>query len=217
MSKILIGIPTVSNVDASFFASILSMRYDDGNQYMTYVKSNSLIYNARIEIAHEAIRAGADYLMFIDSDMVCQSDTVKRMVAGIHGKDFLTSLYFRRRMPTKPLILKYLEWYQDETLGAQTYAETYEDYPRDSVFEVEGCGFGCCIMRTEIAKRMEIACNGNPWTPLPNLSEDFAFCWRARQIEGIKLWCDSSIRPGHAGLHVYTQDDWIKQMEARRI
>ena len=70
-----------------------------------------------------------------------------------------------RRLPTKPLILKELDWYEDETLGAQEVAEVYEDYPRDSVFEITGCGFGCCVMSVEMLKRMTVAYRMNVFTP----------------------------------------------------
>ena len=134
---------------------------------------------------------------------------------GGEKKDFVSGLYFMRRLPTKPLILKELDWYEDEVLGAQESAEVYEDYPRDSVFEIAGCGFGCCIMSVLKVEHMTVAYRMNPFTPMPRLSEDYSFCLRARKL-GYKLWCDSRIRPGHAGLMVYRQEDWDAQREVLR-
>ena len=128
-------------------------------------------------------------------------------------RSFVSGLYFMRRLPTKPLILKELDWYEDEVLGAQEFAEVYEDYPRDSVFEIAGCGFGCCVMSVEMVKHMTVAYRMNPFTPMPRLSEDYSFCLRARKL-GYKLWCDSRIRPLHAGLKLYGEADWDRQREA---
>ena len=122
----------------------------------------------------------------------------------------MTGLYFKRRLPTSPVILKALDWYQHETLGPQEVAETYDDYPAGEIFKIAGCGMGCCVMRTQLLKDVTMAFKYPPFTPLPRLSEDYAFCWRAGQI-GATLMCDSRILPKHAGLKLYGENDWLKQ------
>ena len=185
-----------------------------------------MVHDARGRIAQRAINAGADWLVMYDSDMVLEPETTARLLDAAYGdmpypergggmKSFVSGLYFMRRLPTKPLILKALDWYQDEAMGAQEFAEVYEDWPRDGVFEIAGAGFGCCIMSVEMVKRMTVAYRMNPFTPMPRLSEDYSFCWRARQL-GYKLWCDSRIRPGHAGLWVYGEKDWERQKSGMR-
>lgn len=210
MSKVVIGIPCMDTVSTSFFSSILGQRYDSAHQYTYAIEAGSLVYDARGRIAQRAINSGAEWLLMYDSDMVLAPETTQMLLDAAVGKDFVSGLYFMRRLPTKPLILKELDWYEDETLGAQEVAEGYEDYPRDSVFEIVGCGFGCCIMSVEMIKRVTVAYRMNPFTPMPRLSEDYSFCWRARKL-GYKLWCDSRIRPGHAGLWVYGEGDWSGQ------
>ena len=223
MSKVVIGIPCMDTVSTSFFSSVLGQRYDSCHQYSYAIEAGSMVYDARGRIAQRAINAGADWLVMYDSDMVLPSTTTMALLdtamgdmpcpdRGVKKKDFVSGLYFMRRLPTKPLILKELDWYEDETLGAQEFAEAYEDYPRDSVFEIAGCGFGCCIMSVEMVKHMTVAYRMNPFTPMPRLSEDYSFCWRARKL-GYKLWCDSRIAPGHAGLWLYGEADWDRQRE----
>ena len=224
MSKVVIGIPCMDTVSTSFFSSILAQRYDPGNQYSYAIEAGSMVYDARGRIAQRAINAGAEWLVFYDSDMVLPPETTQRLLDAAMGdalyperggglRSFVSGLYFMRRLPTKPLILKELDWYEDETLGPQEVAERYEDYPRDSVFEIAGCGFGCCVMSVEMIKRMTVAYRMNPFTPMPRLSEDYSFCWRARKL-GYKLWCDSRIRPLHAGLKLYGEADLDRQREA---
>ena len=225
MSKVVIGIPCMDTVSTSFFSSVLGQRYDAVYQYSYAIEAGSMVYDARGRIAQRAINAGADWLIMYDSDMVLEPETTQRLLDAAMGdasypdrggakKDFVTGLYFMRRLPTMPLILKSLDWYEDETMGPQEFAEVYEDYPRRSVFEIAGCGFGCCIMSVEMLKRMTVAFRMNPFTPMPRLSEDYSFCWRARKL-GYRLWCDSRIMPGHAGLKVYREEDWDRQEGAK--
>ena len=224
MAKVMIGIPAFDTVSTSFFSSILAQRYDPVHQYLYAIEAGSMVYDARGRIAQRAINSGAEWLLMYDSDMVFSPETTQMLLDTAMGdmpypdkggvaKDFVTGLYFMRRLPTKPLILKELDWYEDETLGAQEVAEGYEDYPRDAVFEIQGTGFGCCIMSVEMLKHMAVAYRSNFFTPMPRLSEDYSFCWRARKL-GYKLWCDSRIRPLHAGLKLYGEADWDRQREA---
>jgi len=224
MAKVMIGIPCMDTVSTSFFSSVLGQRYYSGFQYSYAIEAGSMVYDARGRIAQRAINSGAEWLLMYDSDMVFSPETTQMLLDTAMGdmpypdkggvaKDFVSGLYFMRRLPTKPLILKELDWYEDETLGAQEVAEGYEDYPRNNVFEIAGCGFGCCVMSVEMIKRMTVAYRMNVFTPMPRLSEDYSFCWRARRL-GYKLWCDSRIRPLHAGLKLYGEADWDRQMEA---
>ena len=222
MSKVVIGIPCMDQVSTSFFSSVLMQRYNPANEYCYAIEAGSLVYEARGRIAQRAINAGADWLVMYDSDMVLEPYTTAKLLDAAMGdspypdkggapRDFVTGVYFRRRLPTEPLILKALDWYEDDVLGAQEFAEVYSDYPRNDVFEIEGAGFGCCVLSVEMVKNMAVAYRMNPFTPMPRLSEDYAFCWRARKL-GYRLWCDSRILPGHAGLKVYGEAD----MEARQ-
>ena len=216
MSKIMICVPTLDKVDASFFTSVLALKYDGAHRYAWNVKSNSLVYDARTEMALEAINGGYDVMVSLDSDLVLEPETLLNLVAGIEaGNDLVTGLYFKRRLPTQPLILKALDWFEDEQLGAQEFAEVYEDYPRQSVFDVAGAGFGCCAVRVETMKRMVPMFRCAPFTPLPRLSEDYSFCWRMGRVPGARMVCDSRIRPKHAGLWLYGEADWDRQREVQ--
>ena len=222
MPRVVIGIPCMDTVSTSFFNSILTQHYTPGYQFSYAVEAGSVVYTARARIVQRAIQAEADYLIMYDSDMILPYDTTERLidvlegdmpwpVAERHPKDFVTGLYFMRRLPTKPLLLKTVDPYEDE-YGHQNFVETYEDYPQETLFEIAAAGFGCCIMRMSMVKDLIERTMGNPFHPLPDLSEDYSFCYRAKQA-GYKLWCDSRIKPGHAGLKVYTESDWTHQQK----
>ena len=215
MSRILIGIPTIDKVDASFMASVLGLNYSDGNKYSFTMRCNSMIYDARNSMALEAINGGYDYLLMLDSDMVLEPDTVIRLVEDIEqsGADLVTGIYFKRRLPTAPVIYRHIDWYEDEVLGAQESAEVYEDWPENGgLFEIEGCGMGCCVMRVDMLPEVVTAFRMGPFTPQPRLSEDLSFCWRMKVIKK-QMLADPTILPGHAGLKVYSLSDWDNQLK----
>ena len=208
MSKILIGIPTMQYVAQQFLGSTLAMNYDH-NQYCYDIKANSLVYIARNEIAVDAIGGGFDWLVFLDSDMVLEPDTVSKLVhdAREFDHDFVTGLYFKRKLPTEPLILKHLGWTVDDNGIAKSEAEVYTDYPKNKMVEIAGSGMGCCIIKVDTLHKVANAFRCGPFDPMQQLSEDYAFCWRMRQYRR-KLWCDTSIKAGHAGTYVYTEEDY---------
>ena len=216
MAKVMICVPTMDKVDASFFASVLGLRYDGAHRYAWNVKSNSMIYDARNEFALEAINGRFDYLVFLDSDLVVEPDTVIRLVEDIEqsGADLVTGIYFKRRLPTAPVIYRHIDWYEDDVLGAQESAEVYEDWPENGgLFDVEGCGMGCCVIRVSMLPEVVAAFRISPFTPLPRLSEDLSFCWRLKKLRK-RMVCDPGILPLHAGLKLYGEADWDRQREA---
>ena len=208
--KVLIGIPMMHYVDAMFFKSILGLKKVGVMEIG--IEVDSLVYEARNRLTLAALDKGYDYILFIDSDMVFQADLLERLMADMKGgKEFVCGLAFKRRLPTTPVILKSVEWAPgNREHGIQHSVEYFEDYPRDSLFEIGGCGFGCVLIKTSIIGEMAQYFGMSPFTPMPYLGEDYSFCWRMKQI-GKKMWCDSSVKLGHMGQHMFTEDDYLAQ------
>lgn len=200
----MIGIPVIHEVATPFFTSVLGLNFDDGNTYSFNVRTGSLVYASRNVIALDAINGGFDYLLFLDSDMVFDGDVLQRLSASVEGKDLVTGLAFTRQTPTQPVILKEIKY------GGENELVYYTDYPQGSVFEIAGCGMACCIIRVDMIREIVEKLRQAPFDPLPGLSEDYSFCWRAAQI-GKQLWCDSRIKVGHAGMYIYGEKDWRNQ------
>ena len=101
----------------------------------------------------------------------------------------LTGMYFRRRPPFTPTLFRELRITNHGTVTAE-----FDEIP-DSIFEVQGCGFGCVLMNRSVL--WNVFCqNGGMFAPINGVGEDLSFCWRARQC-GYKIWCDPSIALGH--------------------
>ena len=191
--KILIAVPCMDMVSARFAQSLTTLK-KVGKCTVSFL-IGSLIYDARNKLAGMAVEMEADYILWFDSDMVFQPDTLERMMKVLdeHPQiDVLSGLYFRRGHPFTPVLFSKLEVNEEGTLDF----EDVEELP-DMLFEVAGCGFGCVLMRTDMLLDIASKEGGGKWfTPVANAGEDCAFCIRARE-NGYRIFCDPSIHLGH--------------------
>lgn len=196
--KTFIAVPSMDTVPALFCQSLALLQR--AGDTMIGFEVGSLVYNARNNLARQAIKAEADYVLWLDSDMVFAPDLLQRMmkVCKDENIDFLTALCFRRKPPYTPCLFDRLEKMEN---GASYTA--LMSVP-DGRFKVGGCGFAGVLMATEVILSVMAKFNGRMFDPLPGFGEDVAFCWRARQC-GFDIWCDSNIELGHVGNCIVTR------------
>lgn len=207
--KTLIAIPCMDMVATPFCQSLTALKRV-GDCAAGFV-AGSLIYDSRNKLAAQAIEMEADYVLWLDSDMVFNPDLMERLYEDLKtGKDFVTGLYFRRTKPFTPVLFSSLE---PNAEGNVDWVG-YEDYPKDSLFEIAGCGFGAVMHSTDILFDM-IAEKKNWFAPINNCGEDVAFCLRAHDI-GYKLWCDSSIRLGHVA-HSIVSEEFYEALKGGKL
>lgn len=192
--KILIAVPCMDQVPFTFAQSLSTL--EKIGECKLAMKSGSLIYTSRNSLAMMAIQMDADFVFWLDSDMVFKSDTLVRMMDTLKKNDIdiLTGLYFRRVPPYSPVLFDKLE-----QNGEITEFSEFNKIP-DELFEVGGCGFGCVLMKTDVFFDVQSKF-GNMFAPRGNNGEDVAFCIRAREC-GYKIYCDPSIVCGHVGYSV---------------
>lgn len=204
--KTLVGIPCMDMVHTSFMRSVLCLQYPQECEIT--LASGSLIYDARNQIAEKAVKGGFDQVLWLDSDMTFERDTLMRLQAHLDaGLEFISGLYFARKKPIKPIIYKSLT-VEEKNGGYVPKIESYMDYPRNSLFEIEGCGFGCCLVKTSLIKRVTEKF-GLPFFPVAGFGEDFAFCYRVKEL-GVPMYCDSSIKPEHLAYYPVTEETYLK-------
>lgn len=198
--KIVIAVPCMDQVPAQFAQCLATLQKVD--QCVVAFQIGSLIYAARNDLAGIAIQQEADYILWLDSDMVFGSDILIRMLKDLQSGagDIITGLYFRRVAPFTPVIYDKMEQTEQGTI----YTE-FNEIP-DELFEVGGCGFGCVLMPTSICMDM-LAKYDTCFNPIGGTGEDLAFCIRAKEL-GYKIVCDPSIYLGHVGHHVITRNFW---------
>ncbi len=189
--KTLIAIPCMDMVNALFMKSLLTMQLEGTVEFSLAI--GSLIYDARNQLGYKAVSGGFDRVLWLDSDMTFEPDMFKRLSARVdEGAEFVSGMYFTRKAPIQPVIYK--------TVGMEgntPKAISFTDYPRDSIFEVAGAGFGAVMMTADLIRRVADKF-GLPFSPVVGFGEDLSFCLRVTEL-GIPMFCDSSIKLGHIG------------------
>lgn len=191
--RILIAVPCMDSVPSQFAQSLATLNKVE--ECVVAFQMGSLIYNSRNYLATAAVKMEADYVLWLDSDMVFSSDVLQRLWKDRDKGDIITGVYYRRVEPYKPVLFSKLSIEND-----QCQWEDYSDFPEDRIFEVEGCGFGCVLTPTNVFVDV-INRFGNMFSPIGGVGEDLSFCWRARQC-GYKIVADPSIQLGHVGHYV---------------
>ena len=178
--KVLIAVPALDVMPTQTAYCMLTMKRDCPSRFSFIVRASC--HDARNLLAREAIDSGVDRVLWIDSDMVFGDDLMLRLGADLdEGWDMVGGIFFRRELPTSPLVYK-------------SRREVWTDYPRDQLFQCAGYGFGAVMMTTELLKRV----GDYAFTPFDHLSEDLSFCARAQDV-GAKIACDSRVKVGHVG------------------
>ena len=203
MRKILIAVPCMDQVPAQFANSIATLTsYGiEGVEISLRFNLGSLVYTSRNYLALMAMQDEADLIMWFDSDMVFNPDTLLRLLKDIDdGADFVTGVYYRRTSPFTPTLFSKLDINEE---GVAIW-DQIEEVPDKGLFEVAGCGFGCVLMKTDIARDV-FKKFGRLFSPIGEVGEDLSFCWRAREC-GYKLVCDPDIPLGHVAHTMVTKD-----------
>ena len=195
MAKILICVPCMDQV-ASGFAQSLAMLQKGGNETAIMFECGSLIYDSRNKLAKQAIKMGADYTMWFDSDMIFQPDTMIRLLE--HNAPIVSGAYFRRSPPYHLVAFD----------KCDTKNREWSDLPLPTeTVKCGGVGFGCVLVRTDVL--FEVAAKYQTWfEPMNGFGEDLSFCWRARQC-GFDILLDPSITCGHVG-HIVVNEGFYK-------
>lgn len=204
--KTLIAIPCMDQVPAQFCESLANLKRV-GECEIAF-KISSLIYTSRDALAKEALKIGAKYILWLDSDIVFAPDLMIRMINTIKEDTILTGVYYRRGKPYKPVIFDELELTENGWKWSD--CENLPDMP----FEIEGCGFGCVLMPTEAVAGVMLNFK-QIFNPISGIGEDLSFCWRVRQ-SGYKIICDPTLKVGHVGHMVIGEDFYNTYKENKK-
>ena len=208
--NILIAVPSMDSVPA-VFAQSLAMLRKVGNCAVAF-QVGSLVYDSRNSLAKHALEMEADFILWLDSDMMFEPDILERMMKTLQDNDLtiLSGVYYRRRPPFSPVLLKTLRI--DENNFCEH--ENFNAYPEDGLFEAEGIGFGCVLMSSEVL--FDVKAKYTDWfSPFGRVGEDLSFCWRARQC-GHKIYVDPTIQLGHCGHQIITKNFYEAFMKQKK-
>lgn len=196
----LIAIPSMDEVPA-VFAQALSM-LEKVDETAVAFQIGSLIYTSRNALAKKAIEMDADYVLWLDSDMVFEPSLLKDMRQTMQERDIdiLCGAYFKRVAPYTPVLFDELKIDGNSC----KYHSMVDMPPGDDLFKVDACGFGCVLMRADVIFSV-MSEHAQLFNPINGVGEDLSFCWRAREC-GFDIWCDPTIKLGHCGRAIITRD-----------
>ena len=207
--KTIIAIPCMDMVHTEFMRSLLQMKRT-GDEVGFVISSSSLVYDARNNLAKQAIENGFDRILWLDSDMSFSADLMARLMADMdeNNLEMVGGLYFARKAPVVPVCYQKVGYYHNEETDEVTpCALNYYDYPQDQLFPVEGIGFGAVLVDVALVKRVQDK-YGLPFSPILGFGEDLSFCIRARDV-GANIMCDSRVKCGHVGQHIFGEDMYV--------
>lgn len=170
-----------------------------GGSLMIYQVPGTLIFNQRERLAEEALKDGADAILWIDSDMRFPKDALQILLSRklpIVGVNATT-----RRFPVLPTALDYDQETKD------LVKVTSKD--KTGLEQVLGLGFGMVLIRKEVFQKVE-----KPWFWFEQtdkggtIGEDIYFCVKAFD-RGFKTVLDHDLSKHirHIGTYEYGWDD----------
>ena len=186
-----IGIPCLNDMmhvqtTASLVKIISALPFP---RHISFV-NNTLLHTARRQIVLEAQKYKATHLLFLDTDMEVEGDTVLKLMA--HGKEVIGVNYYQRGLP----LISTVRMKTPET-GLHTVAKV-----PDTLFECDAVGSGCMLVDMRVFDIIE-----KPWffykydESYPT-GEDVWFCEQVKKA-GLHIWCDPTIPVGHIGEYKY--------------
>ena len=201
--KFMIAVPCMDTMPVLAAQSLINMHKPKETAVVFH--PNSLVYDARNLLSLQAIQERYDYVLWVDSDILCPADGLMTLIDDMETYDtrMVSGLYVMRSFPPDPVIYDVVDQPRIDKDGHMVkQIRTYTNYPEDSVFDVDGCGFGFVLTRVDLLKDVWDKF-GPAFAPLPWASEDISFCHRVN-ILGDQIMCDSRVKLGHIGTMVYT-------------
>ena len=198
-----ICIPARDHVDAGFAHDLATMSAHwygaapVGSKFNIHMVSGTLIADQRQKLVRMALKGGADWILFLDSDMRFPSNLIGRLMAN--DLDIVAANYPTRRVPTKTVAFSNFEKLECIYLGDATTRTQ----------EVDAVGMGVMLIKAQVFKALP-----QPWFQIgyaPRskafVGEDIYFC-KLAQRHGFKVMIDNIVSGDvrHIGVFEFTHE-----------
>lgn len=207
--KIAVCVPCRDSVLAGFafdMARMCSYEAKRGvNDVHLLQMPGTLIFTQREKLVDEALEWGADYVLWIDSDMRFPANTIEIMLARqvpILGVNATT-----RREPVMPTAMN-LKLDRSDNEVKQVWTKI-ESRGKQGIEQVTAVGFGVTLIKTDVFKKVPKPWHDVIWTDHGNvIGEDVSFCVKCLE-QDIPVFVDHelSMHIGHIGTKTFGWDD----------
>jgi hypothetical protein len=189
LPRVAIAVPSGDMVHADFAMAYAQLcRASAGLELQLITVKSSIVAQARNNGVELASNFKADYIFFLDSDMVFPPDALFRLL--LHRKDIVGATYTKRVAPF-------------EILGTQLAQQPA--VLTGDLLEMQRIPTGCLLIKMTVFDRLarpyfrfDVDASG------AIVGEDYVFCDAAREA-GFRIWCDAvmSREIGHIGQKVH--------------
>jgi len=188
---------TLHSAHALCLAEMIKLNTMNDIDTHVFMDASTILLTQRERLATEAVNLGAEYLLWLDSDITFPATTAMRLMA--HNEPVVACNYIRRQLPAKGVAY--------EVIGDWNNPLPFDIY--NYLVEVQGVGMGCMLMRTEIFSQIPKPWFEFGWSPDSNdhLGEDMILCQKiAAAGYSIKIDSQLSQELRHLGTWAFGPD-----------
>lgn len=191
--NVVVGIPSFGMVSTHFLEARSAMAFPLVSSAINCVPLKKPIAQARNEIVEYALSQNANYIFWLDDDVIAPPDSFLRLFN--HNKDIINGVYWSKSNPPMPLLFRnHLEG-------------PYYDWHVGDLIEIDAAGNGLTLVKTDVYREIERKL-GKPWYSTDYASfpgqkvsgigntEDLYFYWKAKKA-GFKVWADTGLQALH--------------------
>lgn len=196
--KLAICMPLYGSIPASFFINFINRiheLYNNGKSYevQIFMKQGQPVDYVRNELVRMALVNEADYIMFIDSDILLPQRSIDDLIEM--NVDIASGLYFSKGKPFLPVA----------RIARDNKHFYLEDFEFNRIMEIDGVGLGCTLIKTEVFKKIKPPWFKFEWTEwqgqIDQKAEDLYFFDECKKV-GYKIWLNTGIVCNHYGTEV---------------
>lgn len=196
--KVMIAVPCYNSIEVETLKSIYDLLIPDGVEcYLEIAKGYTVDY-ARNVLAKTAIEKNYDYILWIDADIILPVNFLSQLLNK--NEDIITGWYIKKIANTPGIT----ELYAPDKFQRNSYTNIKEEELKGvtNVFQINACGFGCLLTKTEVFKKL---CEDNkkPFVYVEDnngavISEDIYACINMTKL-GYTIKADPTMRCTHIG------------------
>ncbi len=215
VKRVLVGIPLKGHTPPESYHDRMLMAYYMGSKEMkdsvekknpryefVWVNTGEIfIPFAREMLAAKALEWKCDYLFSVDDDMMAPYDLFYKLVK--HDVDIVAPLAFTRNPPHRVVMFSTVEGFDSVVGKPYSINTTVHNYPKDRLVECDAVGFGACLIKTEVFRKMS-----QPWfMGSIGTGEDIHFCLAAKKL-GFRVFMDTATKLGHLSKPVIVTEEY---------
>lgn len=201
INKLAVLIPCRDTLFSAHALSVMELvKFNTMNDIDTHVimDASTVLLTQRQNLAQAALDIKSDYMLWLDSDIVCPSTTALRLLS--HNEPIVCANYVRRQVPHKGVAYEKIgDWENPLPFDVQ-----------DDLVSIEGIGMGCMLMKTDVLENLDLPYFDFTWTPVSNdwLGEDIYFCQKIKEA-GYDIKVDTILSQElfHLGTYAFSHRD----------